>query len=150
MPLLDAETRRLLLEEVAREVDPVFFETWCAGLDLVRVEPGLIEVPCATRYCRDLLEPRLGDPLKRAVSKLLGGEPRIVFKVDDDAAGRELPADSSPPVPRPRRADPALPGIPLREDLTFDTLIEGPSNRFAIAAGMQIANEPFEHPMFLY
>jgi len=151
MPLLDAETRRLLLEEVAREVDPVFFETWCAGLDLVRVEAGLIEVPCATRYCRDLLEPRLGDPLKRAVSKLLGGEPRIVFKVDDDAAERQLPAaPAAPPLPRLRRADPALPGIALRDDLTFDTLIEGPSNRFAIAAGMQVANEPFEHPMFLH
>jgi chromosomal replication initiator protein len=153
MVTLDAETRRLLLEEIAREVDPAFFETWCRTLDFVRDEDGLFQVPCGSRYCRDLLEPKLGGPLRRAVVKLFGGEPRIVFRVDERASPLTIPEPAPPippPAPRAPRPEPALPGIPLRDEYTFDTLIEGPTNRFAIAAGMQVANQPFEHPMFLY
>lgn len=156
MLMLDAEKRRLLLEEVAREVDPAFFETWCRTLDLVRGEDGQFQVSCGSRYCRDLLEPKLEGPLRRAVAKIFGGEPRIVFKVNDRSASLPLPEPLPPALPasatplRPSRMDPALPGIPLREEFTFDTLIEGPSNRFAIAAGMQVANQPFEHPVFIY
>lgn len=156
MVTLDAETRRLLLEEIAREVDPAFFETWCRTLDVVRGEDGQFQVPCGSRYCRDLLEPRLEGPLRRAFAKIFGGEPRIVFKVDERLAATSLPEPlpPAPPAPaalvRPPKQDPSLPGVPLREEYTFDTLIEGPSNRFAIAAGMQIASQPFEHPMFVY
>lgn len=156
MPAVDADTRRRLLERLAGEVDPAFFETWCQNLDFVRVDDDLFEIPCPSRYCLDLVEPRLRQPLERAFEELTGRPPRVVFKVDPrgdvrDTARfeRESRARATASTPAVRR-EAGFEGVGLREEFTFDTLIEGQSNRFAIAAGIQTARQPFEQPLFVH
>lgn len=154
MPSLDEDTHRRVLERLAGEVEAAFFETWCKGLVFKRIDEDLFEVPCPSRYCLDHLEPRLREPLLRAFSSLTGRTPRLVFKVDPnatsgDTSGLEREAKVLPARPAAGPSG-AFEGAPLREDFTFDHLLEGRSNRFAIAAGLQTAQRPFEQPLFVH
>jgi chromosomal replication initiator protein len=146
--LLSAQ-REHLLKELAAHLEPGFFETWCSTLDLDELAPNIFQVRCPSRYWMDVVEPKLRPALSRVIESLTGTLPQVTFTIDEQPR-----QDLEPPRPivvaPAKKPDVVFSGVRLQEQYTFDTFIEGPTNRFAKAAGMHVAQEPFEHNLFIH
>ncbi len=105
----------------------------------------------------DLTEQNPADATQMASSPTASADLRNAQSVP--AAGGHLPADpmpggvpaQQPPVDPPPTADPGI-TIDLANRYTFKNFVTGPSNRFAIAAALSVAERPggSYNPLFIY
>ncbi len=114
----------------------------------------------AEDFTKNYVETTLRGPVTEALSEVLGRDVRIAVTVDSsvtppepaagDASGDEAPR---PPVRRPEPPAPLVVEDPhLNPRYTFDTFVIGPSNRFAHAAALAVAESPGKtyNPLFIY
>nr|WP_082104622.1 chromosomal replication initiator protein DnaA [Demequina soli] len=113
----------------------------------------------AEDFTKNYVETTLRGPVTEALSDVLGRDVRIAVTVDASItppAPSEDGAEESVPRPQVRRPEPAP--APVVEDphlnprYTFDTFVIGPSNRFAHAAALAVAESPGKtyNPLFIY
>jgi chromosomal replication initiator protein len=111
-------------------------------------------------FTKDMLETRLRTHVQNALAEQLGHRVTIEVIVDQSRAPRisddltDDLADSTYSVPL-RETPPAPPlhdDSPLNPRYTFDSFVYGPSNRFAHAAAMAVAEQPARayNPLFIY
>ena len=148
-----------ILSALEASLDPKVFETWCRALEIEPLDSGGVRVPTANPVHRDWLDKLLRKPLEDAFQQVFGEVPEILFQV----GGVPLPlppptltprAPVTPPLP-PVPADGGLPAAsPFVHHLiyTFENFIEGPSNRFALAAAKAVSENPARqyNPLFIH
>jgi chromosomal replication initiator protein len=161
------------LELISQQVNEGTFRIWfepTAGLGLV---DGIYSVGVASDFAKDWIESRFRTLTSDAVSQVMGQptrcdivvSPALSPNVAQEEAG---PAQAPPAQDRPlahhrTRATPlsapvvsASDGTPavsgLIDKYTFDTFVIGPSNRFAHAAALAVAETPGTqyNPLFIY
>lgn len=145
MGLLSGENRRKLLDEVRQRIRPEIFDAMIGLLDLREPQEGRLEITCRGRGALRFVEPKFSPAISEAAHALFGVRPAIEFHEDVEKNPQQQSALELSP-----RAPVNSPGVPLLEEYTFERFIEGPSNRIAKAAAMQVAQRPFEHTLFLY
>lgn len=112
----------------------------------------------AEDFTKNYVETTLRGQVTEALSEVLGRDVRIAVTVDASITPPP-PADGESDEPRPpqvRRPEVVPP--PVVEDphlnprYTFDTFVIGPSNRFAHAAALAVAESPGKtyNPLFIY
>ncbi|WP_082098780.1 chromosomal replication initiator protein DnaA [Demequina iriomotensis] len=114
----------------------------------------------AEDFTKNYVETTLRGPVTEALSEVLGRDVRIAVTVDASvtppaSTDGDAVADDAP-RPAVRRPEPAP--APVVEDphlnprYTFDTFVIGPSNRFAHAAALAVAESPGKtyNPLFIY
>ena len=141
-----------VLERARTELPESSFGMWFSEARPRRLEEGVLEVMTPSDYVRDWLARHYMDLILGAAQQAVGG-PLQVRLFADPVRGREPrapEADSltrSPSIIEP----PAAPTFPDR--YTFDSFVPGPSNRFAHAAAMAVAEAPPSkayNPLFIY
>ncbi len=140
-------------------VTPVTWQTWLEGLQPAGVQNGVVSLLAPSEFHLRWVNDKYRPIVEAAVSTVFGPEARLVIDArtapvfpegeEDDEADTFT---ETPPPGLPAAAAPAglLPGLVAK--YTFENFVVGPSNRFAHAAAMAVAEQPGGHynPLFVY
>ncbi|OGG50004.1 MAG: chromosomal replication initiator protein DnaA [Candidatus Handelsmanbacteria bacterium RIFCSPLOWO2_12_FULL_64_10] len=138
-----SDTRRdEVLRVLQASVRPDIYDVWCRTLQFEDDPDGGVTIPVPNGFYKEMYERELRAPIEDAFVRTCGRVPRIVFQI------RDLPA-RPPAAPASR---PSVHGLHLSASLTFDRFIVGPSNRFAHAAALGVAESPgaIYNPLFIH
>jgi chromosomal replication initiator protein len=159
-------------DSLRSQVSEATWRAWFSAIRPVAVANGTLVLAVPSGVVRDRLEGRFHGLVHDALLDSSGKEVQFRFDVQiDDPGPEELamsrdvaqrsadePA-SSLAVPRAGRTVPArgrdgssTDDVPLNPKYTFDAFVTGPSNRFAHAAALSVAEAPARsyNPLFVY
>jgi chromosomal replication initiator protein len=163
-----------VLEVARRQLPETTVVMWFADVRPAGLDGGVLSLTVPSPLVRERLQHNHLDLIRSGASESLGGPVEVSFEVDEALRepieeGSIFPSvDLTPPEmkhtssfgaiagaadPRPTR-DTRLgaPGLPF-PDYTFDAFVPGPSNRFAHAAAMAVAEaapSKAYNPLFIY
>jgi chromosomal replication initiator protein len=169
------ETWSRVVERARAELPESTIAMWFAEVRPSALDDDVLELYAPSEYVRDRLARNHIQLIRDAASEAaghpitvrleVGADPRATVELPDlDPVGggagarSEQPSDAAPSGPpadlRPTAAQKALgaPGLPFPA-YTFDAFVPGPSNRFAHAAAMAVAEAPPNkayNPLFIY
>ena len=148
---------------VRSKVSPVTWQTWLAALEDDGSEPPAVRLVAPSEFhLRWVIDKHL-EVLTEAATGIWGPTtnielsaqtPKIDVDIEDDWSAPEPtpnPVASRPAVPS-HNSDAPLQSSRLLARYRFDEFVVGPSNRFAHAAAMAVAEQPGLHynPLFIY
>jgi chromosomal replication initiator protein len=151
-----ARTWAQVVERARTELPESSFSMWFTGVHATSLHEGVLEVRAPSDYVRDRLAKHYVELIERVAGEAAGTPVSVRLAADADAV-RPAPVDEPAPMPsaerasRPRSALGA-PGLPF-PNYTFEAFVAGPSNRFAHAAAMAVAEAPPSkayNPLFIY
>src|SRR5689334_10876634 len=144
-----------VLARIETKVNRHSFYTWFKPTGFISDRPDGIHVRVPNSLFREWLTKHYSGVLDEALREVDRSGVLVQFVTDDAAP---LPAEltvANPPVAEevesaPEVADAAQPGLGPR--YSFDTFIVGPSNQFAHAACLAVAEAPSRsyNPLFIY
>lgn len=151
------------LERIRRDLAESSYKMWFSAVEARALPDGVLELVAPSEYVKSWLAHHYMDLLTKAIREAGGRELAIRLAVRD-RADRPPPqaegAQAEPGAPGPAAPGPATPGTPapevggtFSERYTFETFVLGPSNRFAHAAAMAVAEAPPSrayNPLFIY
>jgi len=146
-----------VVERARSELSESSFSMWFQDVRATRLRDGVLDVVAPSEYVKDRLAKNYADLIRTAATEALGLPVRVRFRAapPEHAASQ---GDPDPPPPPSGRSStdtsrPAVtPGLPF-PNYTFEAFVPGPSNRFAHAAGMAVAEAPPSkayNPLFIY
>jgi chromosomal replication initiator protein len=146
-----------VLDRARRELPESSFAMWFTGVRATSLHDGVLEVVAPSEYVRDWLAKHYVEMIKRVASDTAGSAVRVqLTAAPPEASAQPATVVVEPPAPPERpvvRAQPmGAPGLPF-PNYTFEAFVPGPSNRFAHAAAMAVAEAPPSkayNPLFVY
>ena len=144
-----------VVDRARQQLPESSFSMWFVGVRATSLHDGVLEVVAPSEYVRDRLAKNYLDLIQAAATDALGHPIRIHLGSDPEPVRPPL---GEPPPPPPTRhhaaaaAQLGAPGLPF-PNYTFETFVAGPSNRFAHAAAMAVAESPPSkayNPLFIY
>ena len=149
-----------VIERAQRELAESTFSMWFHGVRATSLQDGVLEVVAPSDYVRDRLAKHYGELIRDAATEAVGlpVTVRVGAAPPEPVALQAVAAELPDPEPRPPHRPPAdlgqlgAPGLPF-PNYTFDSFVAGPSNRFALAAAMAVADTPpakAYNPLFVY
>ncbi|MGZ6543714.1 MAG: chromosomal replication initiator protein DnaA, partial [Actinomycetota bacterium] len=162
-----------VLERARAELPETTVVMWFADVDPVSLQDGVLALHVPSDMVRERLQHNHLDLIRSAALQAVGSDVEIRLDVDEALRGPVddmISSDRSADAPdvsgrvhsstdRPSSADAGTservmgaPGLPF-PNYTFDAFVPGPSNRFAHAAAMAVAEAPPSkayNPLFIY
>jgi chromosomal replication initiator protein len=142
------------LELARAELPSGSFDMWFPDVRARALRDGVLDLACPTDYIKNWLTTRYLDLITRVVTEAAGAPLRISLVVESrpQEPRNEVAEPPASPAERSRpRTQPPVSTFPDR--YTFDSFVRGPSNRFAHAAAMAVAEAPpatAYNPLFIY
>lgn len=134
-------------------ITQVGFDTWLKPIKLSGFENNVVFLSFSSEVKKKIVKSQYGELIQNAFNKVLGFEVNIEYLYDPT-----MFVDASD---EKKTEQPQIEEIHTNYQFTFDTFIEGPSNRFAYRAAMAVAEDPGGHikqnnsygnynPLFIY
>lgn len=140
--------------QLKMDMSKAAFDTWVKNCELIAHEDNTFTISVPNPYARDWLESRLSSTVTRVLTGIMNHPQDVAFVLSnhDEEEGPkdqeipQLPVEISQPVIAPRKQS------RLNPRYSFSSFVIGPSNRFAHAASMAVAENPAcaYNPLFLY
>jgi chromosomal replication initiator protein len=137
-------------EKIRQEVPPGTFNLWFSQVRASQVDQDYLELTAPSEYVRTWLSRNHLDLITRLVGQVSGRPLEVHLEADESQPQPEDPGGGEAPKGGPTEV-PASSSYPTR--YTFDNFVLGPSNRFAHAAAMAVAEaSPSRayNPLFIY
>jgi chromosomal replication initiator protein len=151
-----ASTWSHVVDRARRELPESSFSMWFQDVHATTLHDGVLEVVAPSDYVKDWLAKHYLDLIQAAATEAAGLPVRIQLGASvPENAGAQREAEIPPPAERPaidRPSPMGAPGLPF-PNYTFEAFVAGPSNRFAHAAAMAVAEAPPSkayNPLFIY
>jgi chromosomal replication initiator protein len=144
-----------VVERARRELPESSFSMWFQGVRATSLHDGVLEVLAPSEYVKDRLAKNYGDLIHEAATEAVGLPVEIQFDAAEPETAPAQPETEGPLPPErsvPRPSALGAPGLPF-PNYTFEAFVAGPSNRFAHAAAMAVAEAPPSkayNPLFIY
>jgi len=141
-----SKARAYLAEKLPKDI----FDRWIAVIDAHALEGDTLILTVANDFYQSWLEENYLPLIRQAMASVCSREFNIVFRVD---AGRTVPvAVARMEAAEERPALKAKTDSVLNPKYTFEHFVVGPSNSFAHAAALAVAQSPAiaYNPLFLY
>ena len=146
----------LFRQTLRSTVTPITWQTWLTGLQLNNIEDTTVHLTAPSEFHLRWVNDKHRTVIEEAI--------RTVFGAETNLSLHARPAPEHPPADVEDEFDdlPAAPPEPAAEEpqkpsrivpkYSFENFVVGPSNRFAHAAAMAIAEQPGGHynPLFIY
>ncbi|MGA2528343.1 MAG: chromosomal replication initiator protein DnaA [Acidimicrobiales bacterium] len=157
-------------DSLRSQVSEATWRAWFSAIRPVAVANGTLVLAVPSGVVRDRLEGRFHGLVHDALLDSSGKEVQFRFDVqiddpgpeeiareaprraDPDMLGVSMPQQNGKPVFGRPRDVPGADDVPLNPKYTFETFVTGPSNRFAHAAALSVAEAPARsyNPLFVY
>ncbi len=128
-----------VIDGLAQELTPTAMNTWFSEVTPVALSGDRLVIHTPTDFKRNIIEQRFADKIKGKLSELFSDNIELVVLAGDEITDfkTELEVDT---------------GLPEIAGYTFDNFVVGPSNKFAHAAAMAVADVPgsIYNPLFIY
>ena len=145
-----------VVERARDQLPESSFSMWFVGVRATSLHDGVLEVTAPSDYVRDWLAKHYLDLIQGAATDFVGQPVRVQLGAEREPE-RGLIAQAQAQAPAPERQARTEPERGARElpfpNFTFETFVAGPSNRFAHAAAMAVAEAPPSkayNPLFIY
>jgi chromosomal replication initiator protein len=128
------------------------FDRWIAVIEPQSFKNDTLTLSVANDFYQSWLEENYLPLIRDAITAVRGSELKIQLTVDASNQTAPAPIESHPdrrPADHPRRAPMTM---ALNPKYTFDSFVVGPSNSFAHAASLAVAESPARayNPLFIY
>lgn len=147
MPLEDIWKRCLAIIE--KKVGVNAFELWFKPIKLYQLkeQSAVIEIP--NRFFKEWIEDYYSSLVTQVIKETVGHQVSLKYKVSEKEDVEVKRIDARLEVRKQRLANK---GIYLNPKYTFENFVIGPSNQFAHAAAMAVADAPGRtyNPLFIY
>lgn len=144
------------VEIIREKVTKQNFDTWISPVRISSLEASGVELSVPNRFFRDWLTEHFMDVIKDSVSSVSGVPMTVRFNIDNTPVQARPDVSDSAQVDRQKPAEPAIPSNRIHPSLNlnynFDRFVVGPSNQFAHAAAVAVAEAPAKNynPLFIY
>ncbi len=154
-----------VVDRARGELPEATISMWFADVRPAALEADVLELVVPSDLVRDRLQRNHLALIQEAASAAAGRPVEVHLQIDEGLRGAVatdeevivVPEPSAPgphaTIPRPSGGKPlGAPGLPF-PNYTFDAFVPGPSNRFAHAAAMAVAEAPPStayNPLFIY
>lgn len=137
------------------KLGPRNHETWFHGTRGIDIQNGAITVSVPSEFCKEWIEDKYASIVKETVESIGSEELDVEFVVEGRGS---FPQDKKVPSPSPQSSLEEAPVVPSHTEspfnprYTFGSFVVGPSNRFAHAASLAVAESPAKayNPLFIY
>ena len=132
-----AEIWQLVQEELKKQVTEVAYNVWLSPLEFVKFENDTVYLSIS-EFKKNIIADKFMNALTGAFESILGFKVDIVFLIPGEVKSQEKTQTQE--------------AQSFEHEYTFDNFITGPSNRFAHAAALNVANNPgiAYNPLFIY
>ncbi|MBN1794215.1 MAG: chromosomal replication initiator protein DnaA [Candidatus Omnitrophica bacterium] len=140
-----------ILQFLKDRLDRLSFERWFKPTQLISVSSEMICIGVPNTFFGDWIVDKYGDLLRDALRFVGEGHKTIEYRVIEGSPVVEERLSAASPPSDTKARDRQI-GAPLNHKYTFDDFVVGPSNRFAHAATMAVAQTPAKayNPLFIY
>ena len=127
-----------ILDKLRENLSATAMSTWFSDCTPVEITDTMLVLHTSTDFKRDIIVSRFADKIRDLLKDIFGAELDVLVLSDDELEEY-----------RASRDDTALPEI---SGFTFESFVVGPSNRFAQAAAVAVAENPGKayNPLFIY
>ena len=140
-----------VLDSVKGKVNTPTFKTWFEPIIPISLKKNLLTVSVSSQFAKEWLESRYLEILLAAVQKIIDPAAKLVITVGSGATDKDPVATEEEPVAKNRKtSSPAA--IGFNPKYSFDSFVEGSSNRFAYTAALAVSEKPGKayNPLFIY
>ena len=150
-----AESWEQFRQTLRGRVTPVTWRTWLDGLRPQSIDDGVIHIVAPSEFHLRWVNEKFRSLVEDAVGTAFGSDLTVELSAPDEPAYEPLIEEESEPEPTAIRLAPDdadTETVRFVPKYSFENFVVGPSNRFAHAAAMAIAEQPGGNynPLFVY
>lgn len=129
-----------ILAVVAKDITPTAYNTWFSDCTAVDITDRKLVIHTTSDFKRGIISGRFSEIIRGVLYDLFSCEFDLDILAGDELLEYEKSANKKPSP------------YPEMEGYTFDNFVVGPSNKFAHAASIAVANNPGRvyNPLFIY